>query len=157
MFGYNLRATWKEFDLGIFIQGTGRSNYYLGADDRGVRRPFAFNKARTEHANAWTTDNPNPNAAYPRLRPDNFAMNYVTSDFWVINSSYIKLKSIDLGYNIKPEWIEKAGFKNLRIYGSFYNVWTIFSKASKDFDSESQKYSAYPQQFISTIGLSATF
>jgi TonB-linked SusC/RagA family outer membrane protein len=157
MFGYNLRATWKDFDLGIFIQGTGRSNFYLGSSDRGVRRPFAFNKARTEHANAWTTDNPDPNAAYPRLRPDNFAKNYETSDFWVINSSYIKLKSIDLGYNLKPVWIKKAGLKNLRIYGSFYNLWTIFSKASKDFDPESQQYSAYPQQFVSTIGLTATF
>ncbi|MDR3062480.1 MAG: hypothetical protein LBU57_10310, partial [Dysgonamonadaceae bacterium] len=75
----------------------------------------------------------------------------------VINSSYIKLKSIDIGYSFKPEWIKKAGMSDLRINANFYNVWTIFSKASKDFDPEAQDYSAYPQQFISTIGLTATF
>lgn len=157
MWGYNLRATWKGFDLGLFFQGTGRSNYYLGSSDRGVRRPFQEGKARVEHYNSWTTDNPDPNAQFPRLRFANFAMNYVASDFWVINSSYIKLKSIDLGYTLKPEWVRKVGMTNLRVNANFYNVWTIFSKASKDFDPEAQDYSVYPQQFISTIGVTATF
>jgi hypothetical protein len=157
MWGYNLRATWKGFDLGLFFQGTGRSNYYLGTSDRGVRRPFQEGKARIEHYGSWTTDNPNPNAAYPRLRYTAFTNNYVSSDFWVINSSYVKLKSIDLGYTFKQDWIKKAGMSNLRINGNLYNVWTIFSKASSDFDPEAQDYSVYPQQFISTIGLTATF
>ncbi|MDR3251275.1 MAG: TonB-dependent receptor [Tannerella sp.] len=157
MYGYNLRATWKSFDLGLFFQGTGRSNYYLGTADRGVRRPFADGKARTDHYNVWTTDNPDPNAAYPRLRSSNFAMNYVTSDFWVIESHYLKLKSLDIGYSVNPKWISKAGMSNLRINANFYNVWTIFTNASKDFDPEAQRFTAYPQQFISTIGLTANF
>jgi TonB-linked SusC/RagA family outer membrane protein len=157
MWGYNLQVTWKGFDLALFFQGTGRSNYYLGSADRGVRRPFADGKARIEHYKAWTTDNPNPDAEFPRLRSSNFAMNYVASDFWVINSSYVKLKSVDIGYSFKPEWINKAGMKDLRINANFYNVWTIFSKASKDFDPEAQDFSVYPQQFISTVGLTATF
>ncbi|MDR2775465.1 MAG: SusC/RagA family TonB-linked outer membrane protein, partial [Tannerella sp.] len=157
MWGYNLNVRWKGFDLGVFFQGTGRSNYYLGTADRGVRRPFADGKARIEHSKSWTTDNPNPNAEFPRLRSSNFAMNYAASDFWVINSSYIKLKSVDVGYSFNPELIKKAGMTDLRINANFYNVWTIFSKASKDFDPEVQDFSAYPQQFISTIGLTATF
>ncbi|MDR2805896.1 MAG: TonB-dependent receptor [Dysgonamonadaceae bacterium] len=157
MWGYNLRTEWKGFDLTLFFQGTGRSNYYLGTADRGVRRPFADNKARIDHYNSWTVDNPDPNAKYPRLRSTEFAMNYVISDFWVINSSYVKLKSVDLGYTLKPEYAKKMGMQNLRINANFYNVWTIFTRASKDFDPESQKFSAYPQQFISTVGITATF
>jgi hypothetical protein len=157
MWGYNLGAAWKGIDLTLFFQGTGRSNYYLGTSDRGVRRPFAEGKARIDHYNAWTTDNPNPDAKYPRLRSTNFAMNYVTSDFWVINSAYVKLKSIDIGYALPAEWIRKAGMNKLRIGANFYNVWTIFTKADKDFDPEAQDYSVYPQQFISTIKLTATF
>jgi hypothetical protein len=129
----------------------------LSSADKGVIHPFARNKARTEHLQSWTTGNPDPNAAYPRLRSAQFAMNYAASDFWLVNSSYIKLKSIDLGYNITAAWLKKAGMERLRIYANFYNVWTIFSETSKDFDPESQSYSAYPQQFISTIGLTATF
>jgi TonB-linked SusC/RagA family outer membrane protein len=157
MWGYNLKAEWKGFDLSLFFQGTGRSDYYLGTSDRGVRRPFADNKARVDHYNSWTTDNPDPNAKYPRLRSSQFAMNYAKSDFWVINSSYVKLKSIDLGYTLKSAYAKKAGMQNLRLNVNFYNVWTLFSKASKDFDPEAQDFSVYPQQFISTVGITATF
>jgi hypothetical protein len=157
MWGYNLKAEWKGFDLSLFFQGTGRSDYYLGTSDRGVRRPFADNKARVDHYNSWTTDNPDPNAKYPRLRSSQFAMNYATSDFWVINSSYVKLKSIDLGYTLKSAYAKKVGMQSLRLNANFYNVWTLFSKASKDFDPEAQDFSVYPQQFISTVGITATF
>jgi len=157
MWGYNLKATWKNFDLALFFQGTGRSNYYLGTADRGVRRPFADGKARVDHYKSWTTDNPDPDAPYPRLRSTNFAMNYVASDYWVINSAYTKLKSIDIGYSVNPNWIRKVGMSNLRLSANFYNVWTIYTNAHKDFDPEAQQFTAYPQQFISTIGLTATF
>ncbi|MDR2472391.1 MAG: TonB-dependent receptor [Tannerella sp.] len=157
MYGYNMKLTWKGFDIGLFFQGTGRSNYYLGTADRGVRRPFADGKARIDHFKAWTADNPDPNADYPRLRSSNFAMNYVTSDFWIIKSHYLKLKSLDAGYSLNPKWIAKTGMTNLRINANFYNVWTIFTNASRDFDPEAQQFSAYPQQFMTTIGLTANF
>jgi len=155
MWGYHLRASWKKVELALFFQGTGRSNFATNQGD--VCRPFVRDLARVEHNNSWTTDNPDPNASFPRLRSSNFAMNYVTSDFWVINSSYVKLKSIDVAYNFQPDWIKKSGMNNLRLYANFFNVWTIFSKASKDFDPEAQDYASYPQQFISTIGLTVTF
>jgi len=75
----------------------------------------------------------------------------------MVNTSYVKLKSLELGYNFKPSLIKKAFMQNLRIYLNFYNLWTIFSRMSKDFDCENQTYNAYPQQFISSVGVNVVF
>ncbi len=157
MWGYNLRLTYGQFDLAMLIQGTGKSDYYLGSADRGVRYPFDNNKPRIDHRDSWTVDNPNPNAKYPRLSATKREQNYVSSDFWMVNTSYVKLKSLELGYNFKPSLIKKAFMQNLRIYLNFYNLWTIFSRMSKDFDCENQTYNAYPQQFISSVGVNVVF
>lgn len=157
MWGYNLKLNYKQFDFALFIQGTGNSDYYMGSADRGVRYPFDSNKPRTEHADSWTIDNPNPQAKYPRLSATKREQNYVVSDFWIVNTSYIKLKSIELGYNFKPSLINKWHIQDLRIYMNLYNVWTLFSRMSKDFDCENQTYNSYPQQFVSSIGIDITF
>lgn len=157
MWGYNVKLTYRRFDLSLFIQGTANSSYYMGSADRGVRYPFANDKPRTEHADSWMTDNPNPNAKYPRLSATKREQNYVASDFWVVNTSYIKLKSLELGYNFNPNLLKKAYMQNLRVYLNFYNLWTVFSRMSNDFDCENQTYNAYPQQMVSSIGLNVTF
>lgn len=159
MWGYNLRLAYKRFDLSMLIQGTGNSDYYLGSNgDRGVRYPFNDGiHPRKEHLDSWTESNPNPNAKYPRLSATKRTQNYEVSDFWMVNTAYVKLKSLQLGYNFDPKFIKKAYMQNLRIYADFYNLWTIFSNMSKDFDSENQAFNSYPQQFISSFGVSITF
>lgn len=157
MWGYNMRLEYNRFDLSMFIQGTGNSDYYLGSADRGVRYPFDNNKPRVEHADSWTTDNPSPNARYPRLSATRREQNYVVSDFWVVNTSYIKLKSLELGYNFNPKLLKKISIQDARLYLNLYNLWTIYSNMSSDFDCENQTYNAYPQQFITSLGINITF
>jgi len=158
MWGYNLQLSWNGFDFRCFIQGTGNSDYYLGANgDRGVRFPFLNSKPLKAQANSWTTDNPNPSAAYPRLSATQRTQNYYVSDYWMRNSSYIRLKSLELGYNFKPTIAKKLAMQNIRVYASFYNVLTIHSDMPKDFDPETQAFNSYPEQFISTFGLNITF
>ena len=157
MWGYTLNAEFKNFDLSMLIQGTGLSDFYTGSADRGVRYPFTNNKPRADHINSWTVDNPNPDAKYPRLSSSRREQNYVCSDFWVVNSSYVKLKSLELGYSFGPRITDKLRMQNLRIYLNFYNLWTIFSEMDKDFDVENLTYSAYPQQFITSLGINITF
>ena len=157
MWGYNLNVEFKRFDLSLLIQGTGFSDFYTGSADRGVRYPFTNNKPRADHIYSWTEDNPDPHAKYPRLSSSRRDQNYVCSDFWVINSSYVKLKSLELGYNFSPRITRKLCMENLRIYLNFYNLWTIFSNMDDDFDVENLTYSAYPQQFITSVGINITF
>ena len=161
MYGYTLSAKYKGFDFSLFLQGTGHSDFYIGQDasgasDRGVRFPFKNDKPRKDHIHSWTTDNPDPNAKYPRLSTIE-GMNYVSSSFWVVNTAYLKLKSLEIGYNFEQRLLKKLHVDNLRVYLNFYNLWTIYSDMPKDFDVENQNYNAYPQQFVTSLGVNITF
>jgi TonB-linked SusC/RagA family outer membrane protein len=164
MYGYNMGLSYKNIDVRLFFQGTGNSNFYMGwgspnssQGERGVRFPFENDKPLKDHINSWTTDNPDPNAPYPRLSTSNRTQNYLRSDYWVRNSAYLRLKTIDVGYNFNPELTRKVFMDNIRAYLNIYNVWTIYSQMPKDFDPENQSYNTYPQQFITTLGLNITF
>lgn len=162
MYGYNLSIHYGRFDANLSLQGTGNSSFYLGQDasgatDRGVRYPFDNNKPRVDHINSWSENNQNPSAAYPRLSMSKRDLNYVASTFWVVNSAYLKLKSLEMGYSLNPNWTKKASMQNVRFSMNFYNLLTIFSKMPKDFDVENQNYNTYPQQFISSLGVNITF
>lgn len=165
MYGYTLGLNYKGFDLNVFLQGTGNSDFYLGTDasnnsDRGVRVPFENGKPRAEHADSWSVNNQNPNAKYPRLSPQSDIkshMNYAASTFWMVNTAYLKLKSLELGYNLPNSLVNKVGIEHCRLYLNFYNLWTIYSNMPKDFDVENQNYNAYPQQFITSLGVNVTF
>ena len=161
MYGYTFSAKYKGFDFSLFLQGTGHSDFYIGQDasgasDRGVRFPFKNDKPRKDHIHSWTTDNPDPNAKYPRLSTIE-GMNYVSSSFWVVNTAYLKLKSLEIGYNFEQRLLKKLHVDNLRVYLNFYNLWTIYSDMPKDFDVENQNYNAYPQQFVTSLGVNITF
>lgn len=162
MYGYTLAIGYRNFDMSLFLQGTGNSDFYLGQDasggsDRGVRFPFANEKPRKDHINSWTTDNPDPNAKYPRLSSTSRDWNYYTSSFWVVNTAYLKVKSLELGYNFNQKLTRKAFIDKARIYLNFYNLWTLYSNMPKDFDVENQNYNVYPQQFITSLGINITF
>lgn len=159
MWGYNLRLEYKNFDLSMFIQGAGGSDYYMGSNgDRNVRYPFRDAiHPRREHLESWTEANPNPNAKYPRLSASVRNQNYETSSYWMVNTAYVKLKSLQVGYTFKPELLKKAKMQSLRLYADFYNLWTIYSQMPDDFDVENQAFNSYPQQFISSFGVSVTF
>lgn len=164
MFGYNLSLKYKRLDVNMFLQGTGNSDFYMGwgsenakQAERGVRFPFENDKPLLSHSNSWTTDNPDPNAPYPRLSTSNRTQNYLKSDYWIRNSSYARLKTIEIGYNFDPALTRKIFMQNVRAYLNFYNVWTLYSKMPKDFDPENQTYNTYPQQFITSVGLNITF
>ena len=159
MWGYNLQMEYKGFDFSMFLQGTGGSDYYLGSNgDRNVRYPFKDSiHPRRDHLDSWTESNPNPNAKYPRLSASIRNQNYETSSFWMVNTAYIKLKSLQVGYTFKPSMIKKLKMQSLRLYADFYNVWTIFSHMPKDFDAENQAFNSYPQQLVSTFGVNVTF
>lgn len=159
MWGYNLRLEYKNFDLSMFIQGAGGSDYYLGSNgDRNVRYPFRDAiHPRREHLESWTEANPNPNAKFPRLSASIRNQNYETSSYWMVNTTYVKLKSLQIGYTFRPELLKKARMQSLRLYADFYNLWTIYSQMPDDFDVENQAFNSYPQQIVSSFGVSVTF
>jgi hypothetical protein len=79
------------------------------------------------------------------------------NDFWLYNTSFLRIKNVELGYNLPVSIAEKVKLSGARIYVSAFNLAT-FSKV-KDFDPEGRNESAqfYPQQQIFNIGVNLKF
>jgi hypothetical protein len=102
---------------------------------------------------SWTPTN--TDAAYPRLTTS--TQNYQASSFWIKSGSYLRVKSMQLGYSLKPALISKLGLSKLRLYVSGQNIFT-FSNLPSDIDPESPNDNRYyPQVKTYTFGINANF
>ncbi len=104
IYGFTLDLRYKEWFLSSLIQGSGNRDLYPGDVIRDGQ-VYAF---QTDY---WTPNN--TNARYPRLMSSpsyNGSNNTVTSDFWLVNGRYIRLKSLQLGYDLKSRVLKRMPF-----------------------------------------------
>ena len=130
LYGLNLSAKWKGFDLAVMFQGVAKRKLLI---DTEAIAPFGRTHQMpwTIHRDYWTEDN--QDAYWPRLYNYNGDMyNFQPSDKWVQDASYLRLKNVTLGYTIP---IPKRYIEKLRIYVSGNDVWEK-SDILKVFDPE---------------------
>ena len=126
IYGVGLSARWKQFDFNIHFQGAGKSSYC-------IQGPSVYAFSENEIGNAlidllkdrWTEENPNPNASYPRLSYGGNSNNYRASSFWLRNGSYLRLKTLEIGYNLPQKWVNKIYSKNIRVFFIGTNLLTF--------------------------------
>jgi TonB-linked SusC/RagA family outer membrane protein len=151
VFGLNTDFHYKNFDLNIFFQGqAGVRNY----DDRAA----ALGEQDFTNASVWrATDRwtaTNPNGTMPRAtawQPGN-------TDFFLLDGSFVRLKTVELGYNISESVLQKTRvFKSFRIYVSAFNLAT-WAKEIKWTDPEfNGGYFNYPPSRVINFGASIKF
>lgn len=155
IFGLNFNAFWRDFDFNIFFQGaalcdiplcgcyTDRDGIY---DDTPYTRPFAFdgNTPRYLVENSWTPEK--TDAKYPRLRIESAANGGKMSDWWFVDGSYIRLKSVQLGYSLPRKVLTKLGLQRCRFYVSGGNLFTISALPYLDPEMPDVNQGYYPQQ-----------
>ena len=100
----------------------------------------------------WTPDN--PNAAFPRVYGYGDPNVTALSTFWVRNASFMRLKNLNLSYSIPQMIIEKAGLKNVAVFFTGTNLFTI--DKLKLMDPEANSISAYPNMKTLSFGLNIT-
>ena len=122
-FGLRLGGDWNNFDLNIFIDGVAGNKIYNYP--RYCLESGAFNgNLSTNVANSWRPDNPNTDM--PRFsKVDGTDNKLAYTDRWLEDGSYIRLKTIDLGYTFPKQWLQKAMIQNLRLYVSMENLFTL--------------------------------
>ncbi len=152
-YGLNLNARYKNFDISILGQGAANVRQYLQDQVQ-----FAFvngYKAQTKHLNRWTPET--PNARFPRTHVSQWH-NYAISSFSVVNSSYLRMKNLQIGYNVAPKVLKAIKVSSLRIYLSGQNLLT-FTKLDSGFDPESAENAqfGYPNVKVYTAGLNLNF
>lgn len=109
IYGINLAAQWKGFDLSVMFQGVGKRNLML--NERMFPLWGDTDMPWTIHRNYWREDN--QNAYWPRLLQKNGIMNSKPADRWIQDASYLRLKNVTLGYTIP---ITRKFVQKLRIY-----------------------------------------
>lgn len=155
VFGLGLNADWKGFDFNILFSGVGKRDFYLNQE---IMAPFSVtwgNFSYTLHNDYWTPEN--TNAALPRHYAGT-GHNYQTSDHWLQNAAYVRVKNLQLGYTLNKKMTDAIRLERLRVYFSGDNL-AEYSKLNKAFDPELTTPSGfmYPIMRSFSFGLNVTF
>ncbi|MBC8054931.1 MAG: TonB-dependent receptor [Sphingobacteriaceae bacterium] len=157
-FGVNLGAQWKGFDLSAFFQGVGRQNLLRSGNTRAPFFRNFYNVNTSYVGKTWTTEN--INAEYPRMSFDNAKnnWNWQFNDVNVQKLSYIRMKSLILGYTIPQSITSKIKVGKIRAYFSGGDLFE-FTTLKDGFDPEFQESadSTYPFLRTYSFGLDVTF
>ena len=97
----------------------------------------------------------NLSAKYPRLSNVSKSNNYATSNFWMFNGSYFRLKNLTLGYTLPETWTQKAGINRVRFYVSGSDLFCL-SNFPDGWDPE-MGTTSYPITTSLVMGLQVNF
>jgi TonB-linked SusC/RagA family outer membrane protein len=155
-YSLNLNADYKGFDLNIFLFGVGkRDNYISGVAVQPFNAGNWFASGLESALDRWTPTN--TDAKYPRLYSGGNG-NYVSSDYWLRNGAFMRVKHITLGYTLARAVSEKLRIQQLRVYVNTVNPFT-FSNYEPGFDPEisNANGSFYPIMRTTTVGINLKF
>ncbi|HEY9261963.1 TonB-dependent receptor [Chitinophaga sp.] len=155
--GLTLGASYKGFSINVLFQGSfGYSFSVVGTGIETFQSQF-----QPIHQQRWTPENA-ANAQFPRLTSNpttvNSARTYM-SDFWLIDARYVRLKTVDLGYQLPSRWLP-GRLNNARLYLSAYNLltWTNYDKYQQDPEVASNSAGdAYINQRVVNLGIQIGF
>lgn len=166
-YGLNLGFNYKGFDLSALLQGVSGVNGYLSGFS-GYALYNTGNIQRWQYDGRWTPSNPDRNAEYPRMEQvpnTGTPNNAVTSDFWMLNAKYLRLKNVQIGYSLPSAWVKRWNMDGLRVYLNAENLVT-WSSFRKGWDPETKTESSsgtntgggyYPILRNFTLGVNVSF
>lgn len=153
-YGISTGFSYENFDFSILFQGAAKGSIM---SQEILQMGGVNGRPREIHLDRWTEEN-KYNAKFPRLGGKNDA----NSTFWLRPNDYIRLKNIELGYNVPPAFVKKFKMSSLRLYANGANLITWSKLKIYDVDPESNSggsaaYSNYPQMKLFNFGLQVTF
>ena len=104
----------------------------------------------------WSETNRDSYAAMPRLTTETVENNIQASTWWIRDGSYIRLKSVEMGYTFPDKILKKLRMSNLRIYASGLNLFTFSKFKEWDVEMGGNGFN-YPIQAVYNIGLNIGF
>ncbi|SFE60225.1 SusC/RagA family TonB-linked outer membrane protein [Thermophagus xiamenensis] len=157
-FGLNFNAEWKNFDLSMFFQGSYGNDifdYSIRGDIPAMNRPsWILDRWVGEGTSNWI----------PRVTRENPNGNWRSSELYIKDGSYVRLKNIQLGYTLPQNILKVANIDRLRIYVSAENLLTLTDYDGFDPEIASGDYTTigidrgiYPQARTISVGANITF
>lgn len=159
--GLNLAAYYKNFSVSAQFTAAWDVSRVLGDV---FMRPFHNRNTENNGGllqyhldNTWTTDNPNPNAEYPRATWTNALQNYASSTLWEKDSKYLRLKTLQVAYDFHFPFMKALGLTQLQLALSGYNLFTITPYKFGDPEARASSTPSYPLQRTYTASLKIGF
>lgn len=156
VYGFNFEASFKGFDLSVDFQGQVGNEIYNGKE---AVRPDLYN-FETHVIDHWTGEG----TSTTEPRASSGGINYAPSDRFIQDGSFLRLRSLTIGYNFSQELASKLHMKQARFYVSGTNMFTLTEFTgytpeigSADVLSNGIDYGIYPVTSIYSIGLNLTF
>jgi len=148
-FSMNANFSWKGIDLSFLLQGSaGRKDFWINNYNNvnfGTQR-YASTVQHWE--NPWSVEN--RGGAWPRLGGN---ANREETTFWLDNLAYLRVKNVQLGYNLPPALLRKIGITNFRIFASTENLATFTKFRGLDPEMDGNKSDAYPLNKSYSVGI----
>jgi len=157
IYGFGISSGFKRFDLSFFFQGSARSSFFISPDST---QPFFMNGGFQNNLlqaiadNHWSEDKQNMYAFWPRLSTNRIYSNNRPSTWWMRNGNFLRLKSVDIGYNI-PE-IKALRLRSTRLYFSATNLFVFSNFKMWDVEMGGNGL-GYPVQSVYSIGAQFNF
>ena len=155
-YGLNIGLTYKNFDLSMFFQGVCNQDVY---NNQKFQTDFwsvtdAGSNKGSRLLNAWNTNN--TSSTIPALTTNNTADEGRASSYFVENGSYLKLRTLQIGYNIIHSVLTKLRMTSARFYVSGQNLFTLKSSSLTCQDPENPNWN-YPIPTSLSFGLQLSF
>ena len=162
-YGFGVSAGYKGVDVSCFFQGSARQSFLLNIPEitpfHNIRGDglIGANVVLQDIANSyWSETNPNPYAFWPRLQNGVNENNNQPSTWWLQDASFLRLKSVEIGYTLPQKVLKKLGMSNLRLYVSGTNLlcWSKFKLWDPELAGSGLNY---PLQRVFNVGLNLGF
>ena len=148
--GLILGLNYKNFDLSILFQGAAGAEVFLQTESGTIG-----NYLKNSYDNRWTIDN--PSSVYPRTVDRNNQYFSNRNTYYMINTNYIRLKNVEIGFSLPSGIGKKLGINNFRLYANGLNLHTWSKQKIFDPESTNSSLQYYPQSRIINTGVTITF
>ncbi|KAA4383934.1 TonB-dependent receptor, partial [Bacteroides ovatus] len=163
MFGIPFGFQYKNFDFSVLLQGATKSSILLNGAavfDFPQFEQDKIGRVKKMHLDRWTPETA-ATAKYPALHYGTHDNNKNgNSSLFLYDASYLRLKNVEIGYNVSPKLLRKFHVQQARIYVQGLNLLTFDKLGDVDIDAETKSgdgASWYPIQKVFNFGIDITF
>lgn len=163
MFGIPFGFQYKNFDFSVLLQGATNTSILLNGAavfDFPQFEQDKIGRVKKMHLDRWTPETA-ATAKYPVLHYGTHDNNKNgNSSLFLYDASYLRLKNVEIGYNVSPNWLRKFHVQQARIYVQGLNLLTFDKLGDVDIDPETKSgdgASWYPIQKVFNFGIDITF
>ena len=162
VYGFGFTVGWKDLSVGMMFQGVAGAERVLnGSSVNPFNGGGGSGNLYSNIGDRWTEENPDQNAFYPRLsygsETTSNINNFQKSTWWVRNMNFLRLKTLQISYNLPKPWVNKVHLKNAAVYVMGTNLFILSRFKLWDPELNTDNGASYPNTTSYSVGINFTF